>query len=198
MDVKTTRKGGSPIIVDLSKRLQEFSGKQPLINGAVTLPSDEFPYWWYLEFGTGQYYQADANDAGLPRPLSVASVQGRSGPYPIAPRNSLSGLNKKRRLKFTMFGDTYYRLIVMHPGSRPANRGRGMVRIAAHQANKELNQKIRGFRRRKSPPTREELVNAVNGALIDAFVDIKRLTPVDPDSPHPSHLRDAWSFRRAE
>jgi hypothetical protein len=188
------------VAAKLGKLLQAYA-ESPIFEAAFTLPSSEFDYWWLIEFGTGSKHQSTADTNGLKRPTSVDENQGRAGDYPIVYKDGSRGvsgfLSRKRLLRFVMFGQVYYRALVMHPGSRPANRGRGMVRLAIRTAQIELKKTLSGYKRRKKLPARHEVVNAVNGAMHDAFVDLKRLTPVDPDSPHPTHLRDAWRFRKA-
>lgn len=198
MDVRTGPKGRLNIIQDLQKRLADFKSK-PRVVGGIELPASEHDYWWYLEFGTGTKHQ-HGNKQGLPRPASVAEVQGRSDRYPITHRANLgtAALAKKRRIRFTLFGQTYYRVLVMHPGARPANRGRGIVRVGIRQAQISLQQDLKKFKRRKTPPARIELVAAINEALREAVNTIKRLTPEDPDSPHPTHLRESWTYRKAK
>jgi hypothetical protein len=191
----------SAIAKSLRFAIAEFE-KKPTIEAAFSLPGDEHDYWWYIEFGTATKHQSVSRD-GLVRPTSIPANQGRSTPYPIVPREQFGPTGKKRRLRFVIGNRVFYRLIVLHPGLRPANRGRGVVRVAVREAQIELEKELKRLRTRRNakgfpiPPTRRELVTAVNKATREAFATMQRLTPLDPRSKHPTHLRDAWSYRKA-
>ena len=202
MDTKIRRAGKRSIIADLTVRLREYTG-QPDIFGSIELKANH-DYFWYLEFGTGTRFQGGTENERLTRPGSVSERQGRSDPYPITHRGSQTALSKKRRVRFEIGGQVYFRVLVLHPGARPGNRGRGIVRLGIRQAQIDLKKKLSPYHTRRigskatTFPTRKELVDAVNESLSDAVDRIRQLTPADPNSPHAVHLRDSWTYRPAK
>lgn len=193
----------SNILDDLRERLHEWKKEVPILGGALVIDAGH-AYWWYLEFGTATRYIGQ--DGTLEKPLGIAANQGRSTRYPITRGDQTgvyaSGPNQgrtyRKKLRFPYQGKIVYRELVMHPGSRVANRGKGVVRVAIRQAQKELEKKLKAFKRRKTPPTRNELVRTINEVLAGILSDVRHHTPLDHDSDHPTHLKDAWDIRRAK
>lgn len=192
----------SSILKDLRSRLNEFKKKSGVIGGSLFTDAGH-SYWWYLEYGTATRFIGD--DGTLEKPSGISKTQGRATPYPITRGDQFGiyqsgpfqGQRYRKKLRFPYMGKIVYREIVMHPGARPTNQGKGVVRMAIRKGQIELERKLRGFKSRKKPPTRNELVRTLNEVLVGILEDVRRYTPRDPNSDNPTHLRDSWDIRKA-
>jgi hypothetical protein len=200
---KGTKTGRSFIAEDLQRRINEFQGGKEIINGALVIDSAH-AYWWYLEFGTASRY-AGVEGTGLVKPPGIASDQGRTGEYRIdrAPQTGTDSKGRiyKKKLRFRYLGAVIFREYVMHPGARPAGRGKGVVRVGIRQAQLSISNKLRGYKRRTKSrlPYRYELVAALNEVLAELLNDVKRLTPRgEHDDNSLTPLKDAWTIRKAK
>lgn len=185
----------------LRHAIKGLSGSR-IISGSLSVaPGHE--YWWFLEYGTGQFYEP--SDDMLQEPPAVARHYPSGGPYEIPPKAT----NERGVLVYmTKWGERRrVRGSVTHPGISP----RGFVRLSVLEARKDLAKYLdkelkRRIRTKRLAPTREELVELVNEVFLMLLQRLEIRTPDDSD-PDPFHsdyrprrppLARAWRITPAE
>jgi hypothetical protein len=208
----------SLIAEDLRAMLRDWDVDPAGLQVALTIDSGH-DYWWFLEYGTGQYFGQEGYPDGELTPPS--SAQGRSpsgGPYEIKPVN-------KKFLRFVnrnsqnvprwneLPGELVFSKGVVHPGI-PAQ---GFVRRAMAAMDLRLLRRLSELDEDDTLPTRSEVIEVLNEEVQYMLYDVQASVPesadyfqgnplLDPDYlPEDlddeivvnSHLRDAFDVRLA-
>lgn len=203
MDLNASVKpvGPSPLMAFLKARIA--SAPQP-IRCALTVDGHDF--WWILDAGSGAFFGSGPNvdiDLNPPPGIPHGSV---GGPWPITPRKGRTALvsRKGRTLPVTLRfwdlqGNKHTPTSVTHPGS---GANVGFVRSAAWRFRNAVDADLAQMRR-NGLPSREQIVEMVNGHLRALLADVVARTP-DQYEYNPSghnevgHLRDAWGITLAQ
>ncbi len=180
-------------------------GRGDIVYGSISILAGH-DYWWFLEFGTGAFYETPTRGAGAPGevtvpltpPAAVAGKRPERAPYTI----KVKARRKNARLVYmTKFGVRRRARAVTHPGIKPLSFVRTSVFEARLELKKELERLVKTRKRRNKFPTRDELVEIVNDALIQLHSRLEIRSPddedVDPyhedDRPRNPPLSKAWT-----
>jgi hypothetical protein len=157
-------------------------------------------YWWFLEYGTGQFHEAPKDD-DVVQPEATKGYVAKGEPYEINAKNG-----SKYLVYMTRRGGTRYirRKKTEHDGIEPI----GMIRTATFDAMLYLKQDLDRVASRKGKwkdmPKREDLVELVNEVL-DILIGTLRLWTPDNSDPDPNHegrnpipLSEAWFIKKAK
>lgn len=164
-------------------------------------------YWWFLEYGTGNFFgEKGAPDGTLREPPSISGESPEGGDYDITAKNV-------RLLVYVTHGHVMRREATVHPGLSPL----GFVRTSRFEAEKELKADLRRELQRRAKtnrpfPTRREMVRIVNDVLDGLVRRLQIRTPDDQDAipgsenynprhthrPHTPPLADSWRVTKAK
>jgi hypothetical protein len=153
-------------------------------------------YWWFLEYGTGQFHEAP--DGDLIEPDSVKGETPEGGPYEIEAQGA-------EFLVYVARGKRFRRRVTEHPGIRPIGFVRTSVFDAMIYLKREVDHVASGRGKGKwNLPRRELLVLLVNEVLEVLLGSLRLMTPDDSD-PDPFHegrhktpLSEAWMITKAK
>jgi hypothetical protein len=179
--------------------MRELSRPEP-IEGSVTVDGHE--YWWYLEYGTGVFHEAEEGmaPAGLDRPTGVKAESAADGEYTIT-------ADTRPYMRF--YWERVHRMVtfkkpaVIHQLGIAPTRPGGFVRNAIFDGQMAMHNDLQNlFAQGITKITRKKLVEIVNRRLTQTLKAIRRNTPVGSpivdESPGPDgHLRDAWGIQPA-
>lgn len=187
----------NPILTDL---LNDLKRGRKIIQGSLSV-SPGHDYWWFLEYGTGEFYGAEDPPHGeLIEPSSVIGQTPEGHAYEIEVKA------KKYLVYMSMRSGNKHirRTVTEHPGIYPI----GMVRTSIFDAMLYLKRDIQYISKRKGKwkdlPKREDLVQVVNEILAVLLGSLQLRTPdnSDPDpyheGRHPETLSQAWRITKAK
>lgn len=188
----------------LTAAISDLGSGPRIISGSLTVAPGH-DYWWFLEFGTGEFHEPDSSYDQLigtiNPPREVAAHNAAGGAYDITVTEDQPYL-----VYMTMAGVRKRIESTVHPGIKPM----GFVRSALFDAEIHFEEdliRLRGkLKQGKRLPKREELVRIINYTLEVLVGQIKLQTPLDSDPdpyhqghrPHSPTLAKAWGLTRAK
>src|ERR1044072_9489336 len=177
---------------ELQAAINDLKKGPSLIQGSLSvLPGHD--YWWFLEYGTGPFHEADTE---LEPPAEVAAHDAAGAAYDIE-------ANGENYLVYmTKGGQRMRRRATVHRAIKPI----GFVRTALFEAELFMKEDLEKLADRKGRLlTRKEVVDTVNYILEVLLGELKLLTPDDSDPdpyhehrPHSSPLSQAWRITKAK
>lgn len=188
---------------DLRKAISDLQSGPEIIRGHLTITPGH-DYFWFLEFGTGPFYDTsgpyDDVIGPLEPPPEILAHEAAGQAYDI------NALGPKPLVYMTKEGQRRRRMETVHPGIHPI----GFVRSAIFDAIIYLEQdfvrlKVQ-LQHGRRLPKRAELVALINYTLEVLLGTLRLTTPTDSDPdpyhadhrPHTPPLSQAWGISRAE
>jgi hypothetical protein len=169
-----------------------------IIRGSLSIDAGH-DYWWFLEYGTGQFHgQKGDPDGELDQPSETEGYSPEGGPYEIRANDA------DYLVYMTMRNGRYIKRVdTIHPGVHPIGMVRSSLFSAMIYLKKDLAQLKKG-RKWKELPRRADFVKIVNYILEVLIGQLRLLTPdySDPDPRHDGRhattLSSAWNINKAK
>lgn len=182
----------------LENLIADLNPGRPIIIGKLRIAPGH-DYWWFLEYGTGAYFEEPGGGELAPNaPASVLAADAE-GPYDITAA-------EKPLLVYLSHGQVHRAKGVTHFGIQPLAIVRTSL-FTAHIYLKEHLSLQRTRRRRggwSSLPKRKDLVALINEAMEELLLQLQISSPVDKDTneyhvdrPHSPTLAQAWHVTKA-